>query len=62
MAMENNPKSRHLNVPAESNRDKHTNFLAQENGDTDPGSDMFGNLFEDTDAGEEDVDENTDIN
>jgi len=29
---------RHLDVPAEANRDKHVNFVAQERGETDPAS------------------------
>ncbi|HEY2722207.1 MAG TPA: hypothetical protein VGI82_10805 [Chitinophagaceae bacterium] len=31
-------KDRHLDVPSEANRDKHVNFIAQENEDTDPAS------------------------
>ena len=30
------PKDRHLDIPAEANRDKHINFEALENNDTDP--------------------------
>jgi hypothetical protein len=30
------PVDRHLDVPAEANRDKHVNFVAQESGDKDP--------------------------
>ena len=30
-------RDRHLDVPAEANRDKHINFLAMESGDRDPG-------------------------
>jgi len=30
------PADRHIDVPAEANRDKHINFLALENSDTDP--------------------------
>jgi hypothetical protein len=30
------PVDRHLDIPAEANRDKHVNFLAQETGETDP--------------------------
>ena len=29
---------RHLDVPAEANRDKHANFLAMEQGEKDPSS------------------------
>lgn len=43
--MKHTKKSRHLDTPSESNRDKHINFLAQEGGDEDPGADKFGNLF-----------------
>ena len=34
--MKKKPADRHNDVPAEANRDKHINFLALENGDTDP--------------------------
>jgi len=30
------PRDRHLDVPAEANRDKHINFLALENNDPSP--------------------------
>ena len=30
------PADRHIDVPAEANRDKHINFLALENSNTDP--------------------------
>ena len=30
------PKDRHLDIPAEANRDKHINFVALENNDIDP--------------------------
>jgi len=29
-------QDRHLDVPAEANRDKHVNFIAQESNETDP--------------------------
>lgn len=32
------PADRHLDVPAEANRDKHINILALENNDVDPGT------------------------
>jgi hypothetical protein len=32
----NKIKDRHLDVPAEANRDKHANFVAAENNDVDP--------------------------
>jgi len=34
--MKKKPSDRHLDIPAESNRDKHINFLALENNETDP--------------------------
>ena len=34
--MKKKPTDRHIDVPAEANRDKHINFLALENRDTDP--------------------------
>ena len=34
--MKKKPADRHIDVPAEANRDKHINFLALENGETDP--------------------------
>jgi hypothetical protein len=34
--MEDKPKDRHLDLPAEANRDKHVNFVAQEHGEKDP--------------------------
>lgn len=40
-------KDRHLDVPEEANRDKHINFLAEEEGDVDPSNE---------DAKEENVD------
>jgi hypothetical protein len=30
------PKDRHLDTPSEANRDKHINFVAQENNEKDP--------------------------
>jgi hypothetical protein len=30
------PKDRHLDAPAEANRDKHINFVADENREADP--------------------------
>ncbi len=32
----NKPVDRHLDIPAEANRDKHVNFTAQETGENDP--------------------------
>jgi hypothetical protein len=34
--MKKKPVDRHIDVPAEANRDKHINFLALENSETDP--------------------------
>ena len=34
--MKKKPADRHIDVPAEANRDKHINFIALENRDTDP--------------------------
>jgi len=34
--MDKKPKDRHLDVPAEANRDKHVNFIADENREADP--------------------------
>jgi hypothetical protein len=34
--MNKKPKDRHLDVPSEANRDKHINFRALENKETDP--------------------------
>ena len=34
--MKKKPADRHIDVPAEANRDKHINFLALENRATDP--------------------------
>ena len=34
--MKKKPADRHIDVPAEANRDKHINFVALENRDTDP--------------------------
>ena len=34
--MKKKPADRHIDVPGEANRDKHINFTALENGETDP--------------------------
>lgn len=34
--MKKKPSDRHLDIPAESNRDKHINFIVLENNETDP--------------------------
>jgi hypothetical protein len=36
MNQKQEPKDRHLDVPAEANRDKHINFVAEEQGEKDP--------------------------
>jgi hypothetical protein len=46
-------KDRHLDAPSEANRDKHINFLAEENGDVDPADDNSTNK-EDEEPGEGD--------
>jgi hypothetical protein len=46
--MSKTPKDRHLDVPAEANRDKHVNFVADERSETDPAEDRsVGKLAED---------------
>jgi len=37
-------KDRHLETPSEANRDKHINFLAEEQGDIDPADEEVDNL------------------
>jgi hypothetical protein len=49
-------KDRHLDVPGEANRDKHINFLAEENGDVDPANEQFDNTKNDADEDSEDAD------
>jgi hypothetical protein len=51
------PKDRHLDTPGEANRDKHINFLAEENGDVDPADENFDN-DDDTDEDDESGDDN----
>jgi hypothetical protein len=48
-----NQKDRHLESPGEANRDKHINFLAEENGDVDPADETF-----DDDKKDEEGDDN----
>lgn len=45
-------KDRHLESPGEANRDKHINFLAEENGDVDPADEQFD---------ENEIDEDTEV-
>jgi hypothetical protein len=44
--MKKKPKDRHLDTPAEANRDKHINFTALERGETDPADITGGRLNE----------------
>jgi hypothetical protein len=46
MKKKQEPKDRHLDVPAEANRDKHINFVAEENGEIDPADEMKTNNLE----------------
>jgi len=39
--MDSKPKDRHLDVPAETNRDKQVNFVAQERSETDPAKSLL---------------------
>jgi hypothetical protein len=55
MSKKQKPKDRHLDVPAESNRDKHINFIADERSEIDPSMDPSkGVLNEDSDEGARD--------
>jgi hypothetical protein len=50
MGKKHKPKDRHLDVPAEANRDKHINFVADERSETDPSTDRSkGQLNQDSD-------------
>jgi hypothetical protein len=50
MSKKQKPKDRHLDVPAEANRDKHINFVADERSETDPFTDRSkGQLNQDSD-------------
>jgi len=53
--MERKQKDRHLETPSEANRDKHINFIAEEEGDIDPADEEVNNL--DRDNSEEDVED-----
>jgi hypothetical protein len=48
-----NQKDRHLEAPGEANRDKHINFLAEENGDIDPASEDVANNENDNEEGDD---------
>jgi len=53
LIMKKKPSDRHIDVPAEANRDKHINFIALENSDTDPADEpATGKLAPDKQAGE----------
>ena len=45
--MDKKQKDRHLDVPAEANRDKDINFLAEERKETDPAKQRSENLIRD---------------
>ncbi len=47
-------KDRHLDTPGEANRDKHINFLAEENGDADSADEKFNDDDDDNSAREVD--------
>jgi hypothetical protein len=49
-------KDRHLDVPGEANRDKHINFLAEENGDADPADEQYDDAENNASENSEDVD------
>ena len=58
-------KDHDLEAPGEANRDKHINFLAQENGDVDPSNDETDDEINDTideDADTFEVNEDDDLN
>ena len=48
-----NQKDRHLEAPGEANRDKHINFLAEENGDVDPSSENYDADNDDDTSGDD---------
>jgi hypothetical protein len=65
MSKKQKPTDRHLDVPAEANRDKHINFVARERSETDPSEDRSrGRLNEDSnkDAGKKKKIKRTGIN
>ena len=43
--MDKKEQDRILQTPSEANRDKHVNFLAQEEGDIDPATENTNSLF-----------------
>jgi hypothetical protein len=50
MSKKQKPKDRHLDVPAESNRDKHINFIADEKSQIDPSMDPSKGLLNEDSA------------
>lgn len=46
-------KDRHLETPGEANRDKHINFVAEENGDVDPADDNSTGNENDAEEGDD---------
>jgi hypothetical protein len=44
MKRKSKERDRHLDTPAEANRDKHINFVALEAGDADPSNQTRGNF------------------
>jgi len=48
--MKKKPKDRHLDAPSEANRDKHINFMALENDETDPADQPATGKLADTDS------------
>ncbi len=48
-------KDRHLDVPAEANRDKHINFIAEERGEIDPGEEPSTGPLNTSDSSQEEV-------
>jgi hypothetical protein len=45
--MNKKERDRHLDLPAEANRDKHINFLAEERRETDPAQDKINGAVSD---------------
>jgi hypothetical protein len=45
MKRKSKERDRHLDTPAEANRDKHINFVALEAGDADPSNQTRGKLL-----------------
>jgi len=58
--MDKKQKDRHLDVPAEANRDKHINFIAEERGERDPGKEPSTGPLNASDSNTEEVNKKTD--